>query len=317
VYLAAFGKHPGWDDHIDDIGLETDRLAEIKRLLYVEGIAGNIDAGIWDELEQNGKSQPFQHAFVWRRSSEIAIGRIWSSSDGKGRTRYPMILCAECHGIPMDRAIDEVMPRLDAMEAQCKAAKTSAEVRAVLANGLHELRHALLQPPVPASVDGTPAHLLSWLAARPEMGPDHRGMLSILYQIEREMADYRSPDADRQRALESRSGMPTHPPLPLRVPACTNDARRSLKLWVDFMVRQLSEELTVLAIQPVGESWLDIIVGEPTATQLYGLRASPKGVALTTDIPYTLQPEFVEKATREINADTDPPTTAASVPATG
>ena len=27
VYLGAFGKHPGWDDHMDDPGLETPRLA--------------------------------------------------------------------------------------------------------------------------------------------------------------------------------------------------------------------------------------------------------------------------------------------------
>ena len=24
--LAAFGKHPGWNDHLDDLGLDTDLL---------------------------------------------------------------------------------------------------------------------------------------------------------------------------------------------------------------------------------------------------------------------------------------------------
>jgi hypothetical protein len=28
--LAAFGKHPGWDDHIPGIGVETEGLANLK-----------------------------------------------------------------------------------------------------------------------------------------------------------------------------------------------------------------------------------------------------------------------------------------------
>lgn len=38
LFLAVFGKHPGWDDHIDDLGIETKRLAEVKRVMYFECI---------------------------------------------------------------------------------------------------------------------------------------------------------------------------------------------------------------------------------------------------------------------------------------
>jgi len=47
VFVAAFGKHPAWDDHIDDIGLDMDTLIAAKRILYVQGIGGNIDSGSW------------------------------------------------------------------------------------------------------------------------------------------------------------------------------------------------------------------------------------------------------------------------------
>src|SRR5262249_6263883 len=47
VHVAAFGKHPGWDDHVE-LGLDTTRLAEVRQWLYVEGIAGNVDSGAWD-----------------------------------------------------------------------------------------------------------------------------------------------------------------------------------------------------------------------------------------------------------------------------
>jgi len=40
LYLGAFGKHPGWDDHIEDIGIDTDCLINIKRMMYFQGIEG-------------------------------------------------------------------------------------------------------------------------------------------------------------------------------------------------------------------------------------------------------------------------------------
>ena len=40
VALAAFGKHPGWDDHVEDLGLETQSLNLAKTVLYVDGIGG-------------------------------------------------------------------------------------------------------------------------------------------------------------------------------------------------------------------------------------------------------------------------------------
>src|SRR5688572_20736555 len=61
LYLAAFGKHPGWDDHIDDLGLETDLLIRVKQLLYIEGIASNLDKGSWDELAPPDRLEKFNH----------------------------------------------------------------------------------------------------------------------------------------------------------------------------------------------------------------------------------------------------------------
>ena len=43
--LAAFGKHPGWDDHIPAIGVATETLAWVEKTLYNKGIRGQIDSG--------------------------------------------------------------------------------------------------------------------------------------------------------------------------------------------------------------------------------------------------------------------------------
>ena len=66
IWLGAFGKHPGWDDHIDDIGLETESLLLAKQILYVEGIGGQIDSGEWERLEEAQRLREFKHVFLWK-----------------------------------------------------------------------------------------------------------------------------------------------------------------------------------------------------------------------------------------------------------
>src|SRR5215211_6359063 len=84
AYVAAFGKHPGWDDHIDDLGLETERLVQFKRMLYLEGLQRNIDSGAWEALSAGQRIDGFRHAFLWLTGGagdEAVVGRFWSSSD--------------------------------------------------------------------------------------------------------------------------------------------------------------------------------------------------------------------------------------------
>ena len=119
ILISAFGKHPGWDDHIDDIGLETDIFIKVKRLLYVQGIGGNIDAGNWDQLEQKQQAETFGHVFVWCLHQDIIVGRLWPSQDGKGRSRYPMVVCVQCSHLPLElpqykQPTRMIIPRLSA-----------------------------------------------------------------------------------------------------------------------------------------------------------------------------------------------------------
>jgi len=143
VFLGAFGKHPGWDDHVEDLGLESESLIFAKKLIYVEGIGGQIDAGAWEKLDPAQQLPSFKHVFVWHRSGQFLIGRMWSSSDGKGRTRYPMVICAHCVGVPLSWALDQVLPRLESMERACLQTRDAADVRAILARYRNELRNSL------------------------------------------------------------------------------------------------------------------------------------------------------------------------------
>src|SRR5688572_13318798 len=137
IFLGAFGKHPGWDDHIDDIGLETESLVAAKQLLYVQGIGGQI--GAWEKLDA-GAQIPFRHVFVWQRDQQLLVGRMWASSDGKKRTRYPMVVCAHCIGVSVDLVLDTLLAWLEEFQLRAVATRSADDVRAMVAQFRDGLR---------------------------------------------------------------------------------------------------------------------------------------------------------------------------------
>ena len=126
VVLAAFGKHPGWDDHIEDIGLASERLVHVRRRLYVEGIARNVELGAWDKLEPVQTLPEFHHLLVWRTARDVVVARMWPSRDGKGRARYPMVVCAQCCGLSLAWALGHLPAALEDIERRSVAAATAA-----------------------------------------------------------------------------------------------------------------------------------------------------------------------------------------------
>ncbi|HEY5894862.1 MAG TPA: hypothetical protein VIT91_16700 [Chthoniobacterales bacterium] len=125
--LAAFGKHPGWDDHADDLGLVTPSLIEARRILYLEGISSQLASGAWDRLEENGEAIEFDHYWLWTRGArgnQSIAGSLWASRDGKGRGRFPMIVCAQgAQNIEF-----ALFQQIDEFERRSKNAMTSDEV---------------------------------------------------------------------------------------------------------------------------------------------------------------------------------------------
>src|SRR5436305_174662 len=143
VALAAFGKHPGWDDHVEDLGLETESLNQAKTCLYVNGIGGQIDSGAWEKLDSAQQLPGFKHVFLWQRAGQILLGRLWSSRDGKGRTRYPMVICLHFMGVTLDWALRHGLPVLADLEQSCLKTNSAADVRSLLARKRAALREAL------------------------------------------------------------------------------------------------------------------------------------------------------------------------------
>jgi hypothetical protein len=292
VFVAAFGKHPGWDDHIDDIGIETDVLVAVKRIIYVQGIGGNIDSGTWDKLQENQQIEDFKHIFLWRMDGNIIVGRMWSSRDGKGRTSYPMVVCAQCCQLPLEWTLENILPRLEKIKEACVGTTSAVDVQTTIENARNELRELAAQQSQPSAKSITvQPDALARLADCPEMGPDHQGLIRILYRIELEITRHHSDTAD---------GKTLRPTL-VRVPACPAPLPTGSLLWFSFILKKFGINTPLLILIPLGKSWMDIITGEPTDSQLYCLRASPAAIPLTSSIPYNMDSEFIEKASKLID----------------
>jgi hypothetical protein len=303
VFVAAFGKHPGWDDHIDDIGLETDVLVAVKRTLYVQGIGSNIDSGNWEKLQEDQRLEGFKHLFAWCMGDNTVIGRMWSSRDGKGRTSYPMIVCVQCYQLPPGWVFDNILPSLEGIEKDCTATNSPQDVKRTLENAQAEFRRLVEQSHPAADSSAVSINALVKLAECPEMGADHEGLLRILYHLEREITRY-PPDA-------SRVGLR---PTLLRVPISASEMLQNTLLWFDFLLERFAKDMPVLVFIPLGNSWIDIILGEPTETQLYCLRASLRMIPLTSTIPYSMGQEFIARANRLIDESKDEGTKSRSNP---
>ncbi len=306
IWVAAFGKHPGWNDHIDDQGLETDRLAAVRRQLYIEGVGGNVDAGTWDALEPDHRTEGFDHEFVWRVPEGVVAGRLWSSADGKGRSHYPMVVCAQCSSLPFAFIADRVMPRLAQLEAECRAARTAASVTALVDAARAELRAAVAKAePVSRerlSPPGAAARLLDAGGASPNAGArgpgalDETGLARILYQLERDFSAFLRPSgvegASRSRTVDVSARS-------MRVPRVSARVSEDLALYLRLFFQRVDPLTPLLLLAPPrdasGVGYIDVIAGEPNAAQLACLRQTPRRLPLASDVPYTIEPAFADR----------------------
>jgi hypothetical protein len=300
VRLAAFGKHPAWDDHMDDVGLDTERLVEVKRAIYLGGVGANLDAGTWNPLGPGQRLGGFDHLFLWRAGGRSTVaGRAVASTDGKGRGRYPMVLAAECAGIPPARVAGEVAPVLDDALARCRQTGDRGQTLAILADAGERL-DAIAAGAAPPASPRPPT--LADLVASPELGQDGAKLASVLFQVEREMKAFAPPavPVPAGRRTGGGSRLADAPAVHLRVPACVADPAQAVRLWADLLADRLDPWAPVLAIAAVGQGWVDLLVGTPRPPDFFCLLASREMIPFTTDIPFNMDAPFLDRARRWI-----------------
>ncbi|HXJ55841.1 MAG TPA: hypothetical protein VNU68_04175 [Verrucomicrobiae bacterium] len=300
IFLAAFGKHAGWDDHLPDrgLGLDTETLLVAKALFYVEGIGGQISTGAWKALD-SGMRNPFDHWLLWLRSDQFILGRMWDSVDGHGRTEYPMVVCAHCIGCTLPWALSTVMPKLEEIRNVCVATQAENEVRTVLEHSRQNLRRQLSELAEESIPSTFPQPNRELLLNCPALDSDREGLLRVLHKVQESMGAYapgnRLVDPPTSTLPGPRSGRAPEPGLRpefLRVPACGHSAADSLLLWSDFLFHHVDRSAPVLFLLPNARKWLDIVVGKPTSPVFFCLRASLKVLPLESEITHEMTAPF-------------------------
>jgi hypothetical protein len=279
IYLGAYGKHPGWDDHIDDIGLDTESLLLAKQILYVDGIGGQIDSGEWDKLHENQRLAEFKHVILWKRGKAFLLGRIWSSRDGKNRTKYPMIACTHCVGVPLPWSLTNVLPALEEVERLCKNTNSAEEVREIIRRTIAALRKSLGTASASQN-DGKKVALIDQLGLTDQ--PEK--LFRIMYHVCTRLVDI-SPNASGEGVIEGSSGQ-------VRLPAASGLVSQTLEFWTQFLESQFGTQVPILLALPVERQWVDATSGEPTSREFYSLRVTPEIVAIASEVPYDIDDEF-------------------------
>lgn len=281
VALGAFGKHPGWDDHLEDPRLSSPALIDARRILYADAIRANIESGAWKNADNGDGLDSFDHTFLWSlspRDDILIVGRLLPSRDAKGRDKYPLVLCAELRAPTATGAIPAAVRRLDALAQECAAAVSREEFLAALdaarANASSILFLAEDHAPVGRLVRG-------FVGAEPSA---EECFARCLYALHRELA----PVADRQSA--SGTG---HVRLPL--PPDMNDAD-ALGAWLGIIRLWIPTLRGVLLVKSRAHPWIDALVPIPLPAQLACIRSPTSLVPLVCDVPYNLDPTLIQRA---------------------
>ena len=287
--LAAFGKHPGWDDHIPAIGVATETLAYVEKTLYDRGIRGQIDSGAWEKLDSTQQLAGFKHLFLWQRSGQMILGRLWSSSDGKGRKRYPMVVCLHFAGVTLRSALMLGLPALAELEEQLQKTNSAEEVRSILNRKRASLREGLNLADARGEYAPVSPEALHKIL-HPVTDSNSQGFLRVLYQMQSQFRNF-APGIFNSRV---RTG--TIRAQQIRVPAAAENPEQILLFWSRFFLTQMDPSVPLLMCLPLDENWVDITAGDPESHEFFALRASPKAVPLVSEVPYTLDEDFLTKA---------------------
>lgn len=298
IFVGIFGKHPGWNDHIEeneevpDTGLRTNSLVWAKSILYTQGIGRNIESGSWERLPGNQLLEEFNHVFLWQRHDGFIAGNLWSSSDGKGRKLYPMVVAAHVIGVSLHWVLTVLFSRLAALRAECQQAHDARSVGAALGKAREELFQSLHWPnrSIPSSRE-----FLARFARHPQFGHEHEGLLRVLSRLQTQAAQF-APGR-----FTSRSGLGPRCQS-LRVPAAASNWEEIFCGWTEALRTYVDCDAPLLLLWPVGKNWIDVMIGEPGPEDFFCLKALPARLPSISDVPFHLDEAKRREARTQVDA---------------
>jgi hypothetical protein len=234
----------------------------------------------------------------------LLAGRLWSSSDGKGRDKYPMVLCAEFDELPAG-VLTMAFPFLAVVHERCASTTSADDVRSIVSSEGDQLRK-YIKDPVPQAQPLTVKEFLA-VARHPDLQKpaaaagqpaaaetSAHGFHRIVYGFASVLSAYRPNARNAGRRPEQ-----------LRLPTCGLSAPEALFFWYRFAFSFLDVATPLLLFAPdqsissgngappAASPWVDLIAGEPAPQNLFCIKAGTRFVPFTSDIPYTLDLPFI------------------------
>lgn len=281
LHLALFGKHPCWNDHMEDIGLATPSLLEFKRRLYYEGISGRLDSGAWRDVPSENRIETFDHELLWTGPTGVIFAVIWHSPDAAGRAAYPMVAAAHFLTSRLPAMVGPVFDALHQIAGECRDAPDRQTVLQAQASGQEYL--------IQASRKLLPMSAQTWDQSCREdflnhqgFGGDGEGFARLFYAL----TEYvnLNPSARNTFCYRVADG---------------GAGTESLNLWQTLLRPQLNNQHGLLTIRARNSHWVDAMAGDFASEEFFRLKVNSGEIPLVTDIPYDL-PEEIKEQTRMV-----------------
>ena len=283
--VSVFGKHPGWDDHMDDAGHQFPEMLTFKRMIYVEGIGGNIDSGSWAHLPEPERLAEFNHLLIYSLDDYYILASITASRDGKGRSLYPLVTAVQARGYSLPDIAEHTGPLLLTLQNNVIATSSAAEVRAAVQTAqksLDELTGRLQPRAVKADRLVTGSQMLQILAAENTV-PDITARM--IYSLQKAVQSCGREGANGRTET-------------VRVPIFGHPPWLSARIWIASLRGLIGTGCPLMAVEyrhSAAPGLTDLIIGPPGPGQLFSLRASTARIPLASDIPFQTDAEFQQR----------------------
>ena len=277
LHLAVFGKHPCWNDHMEDLGLTTPSLIQFKRRLYYEGISGRLDCGAWRDLAPESRIETFDHQLLSTGQTGVIFAVLWHSADGGGRAAYPMVAAAHFLTSRLPAKAGPVFEALEQVADDCRHAQDREAVAQAQTHGLDRLIQAA-RALVPLSAQTWNREERETFLNHASFGEGGDGFARLFYAF----TEYQNLHGSTKNTFC------------YRVTDGGAEAE-ALTIWQTLMRAQMDTSHSLLAVRCRQQTWVDLLAGEFPSEEFFRLKAKAQEIPLVTDIPYQVPDELKEQ----------------------
>lgn len=284
----VIGKHPAWDDHMPDIGVDRPEVLDFKQRFYVEALAGNINSGAWKHLPEPELLPAFNHRFVYWHADAVLHGAIWASSDGKGRRLFPLIAMVFARGLDPQATSKASAVILDAFHLAVERTPAADGLKTAVNEANAALAAAASQMPSMEQLIPflTGIHVADLL----RQTQDSHQRARLIYALQRSLQYTKANISNRSCDFSELVRLPSGDL------SSSAEYADTLVAWPGLCLSNIGRSVPLLTVVYHGapeSQFTDLIIGAIKPASIFPLRASREKIPLCTEIPFQLDAAFV------------------------